>query len=214
MVENRAGTGSGPRLALGSCLLVGTALLAGCSGTPSAGSELAATASSRPPQTSADTSARPSAPRVATSTSTGSPTGPAPSGSGRPAPEVLASQTVPLPAEPGATMTISVLSLRVIGELTTLEIEVVPAAENLESANLLTVFGREPLPELLDPVNLKAYSEVLGPRGLAELASVQMTDNEATVLTFYYAAPQDDVDTLEVVLGSGLPTFHDVPLQG
>ena len=63
-------------------------------------------------------------------------------------------------------------------------------------------------PELIDPVHLKAYEAVVSvPIGTA----INLTGGAPRTLDFYYAAPQDDIRTVDIVLSSQAPTMTDVP---
>lgn len=186
--------------------VLNAAVLAGCSSAPpDEAAESTATASSAPSSSSPEQS----------------PTGGTASESQAPSDrEALASETIELAPDYGGTLTFSVLSLTVEGELTALELELLPEADNLDEGTTVNnvISGtpestRDLAPELLDPVNLKAYSEVEGGFGVEEGINTQVTDGLPMTFTFYYAAPQDDVDTFDVAVGSGLPTFRGVPVE-
>jgi hypothetical protein len=144
----------------------------------------------------------------------------APSATPRPATAdtpALASETVPLAADVGpGTLTFSVLDLAVRGQLTQLTLRVQTSGSPDPTLRLNQLLGsrsvaRELSPELIDPAHLKAYSEADGGIGIVDGIQVTLANGSAD-FTFNYAAPQDPITTLDVAVGSGLPTFRDVPL--
>jgi hypothetical protein len=130
---------------------------------------------------------------------------------------VLASASVPLAKDVGpGTLTFSVLDLAVRGQLTQLTLRVQTSGSPDPTLRINQLLGsrsagRELAPELIDPANLKAYSEADGGIGFGNGAQITLANGSAD-FTFNYAAPQDAVTTLDVAVGSGLPTFRDVPL--
>lgn len=66
-------------------------------------------------------------------------------------------------------------------------------------------------PELIDPVNLKAYEVVTGGTEAGE--TVDLVDGVPRTLVFYYAASQDEVESLDIPWSSHLPPLTDVPLS-
>jgi hypothetical protein len=130
----------------------------------------------------------------------------------------LASASVPLAADVGpGTLTFSVLDLAVRGKLTQLTLRVLTSGSPDPTLRLNQLLGsksvaRELSPELIDPANLKAYSEADGGIGIVDGIGITLANGTAD-FTFNYAAPQDPVTALDVAVGSGLPTFRDVPLS-
>ena len=66
-------------------------------------------------------------------------------------------------------------------------------------------------PELIDTVNLKAYEVVTG--GIPLGVAIYLMDGAPRTVVCYYAAPQDDIDKLDIRLSSQLPTLTDVPYE-
>jgi hypothetical protein len=175
--------------------------LAGCSALSNAAgpSPAPAAASPAPPQAAAPQAAPSAAPPAADA-------------------PALASASVPLAPDVGpGTLTFSVLDLSVRGQLTqlTLRLQTSGSPDPTTRINQLLgskSVGRVLAPELIDPANLKAYSEADGGIGYADGAQITLASGSGD-FTFNYAAPQDPVTALDVAVGSGLPTFHDVPLS-
>lgn len=66
-------------------------------------------------------------------------------------------------------------------------------------------------PELVDTTNLKAYEPVLG--GTVNGNSLNLTDGVPAEVVYYYATPEDPVDSFDVVLGEQVPSLLDVPFR-
>jgi hypothetical protein len=132
-------------------------------------------------------------------------------------PQALFRATVALADDVGpGTLTFSVVDLTVRGQLTQLTLRLQTSGSPDPSIRVNQLIGSKNVgrilaPELIDPVNLKAYSEAEGGLGFGDGAQVTLATG-AEDFTFNYAAPQDPVTTLDVAVGSGLPTFRDVPL--
>ena len=177
-------------------------MTAGCSAI---GSTASPSGSSTPPA-AAPSVAAPVAPSAA-----------APVDSRAPDAAVLASTTVPLADDVGpGTLTFSVVDLSVRGQLTQLTLRLQTSGNPDPTMRVNQVIGSKNVgrilaPELIDPINLKAYSEADGGLGFGDGAQVTLATGSQD-FTFNYAAPQDPVTTLDVAVGSGLPTFRDVPL--
>ena len=141
----------------------------------------------------------------------------APVGSRAPEAPVLASATVPLADDVGpGTLTFSVVDLSVRGQLTQLTLRLQTSGNPDPTLRVNQMIGSKGVgrilaPELIDPINLKAYSEADGGLGFTDGAQVTLATGSED-FTFNDAAPQDPVTTLDVAVGSGLPTFRDVPL--
>ena len=182
--------------------LVVAVATAGCSAI---GSTASPSGSSTPPA-AAPSVAAPVAPSAA-----------APVDSRAPDAAVLASTTVPLADDVGpGTLTFSVVDLSVRGQLTQLTLRLQTSGNPDPTLRVNQVIGSKNVgrvlaPELIDPVNLKAYSEADGGLGFGDGAQVTLATGSQD-FTFNYAAPQDPVTTLDVAAGSELPTFRDVPL--
>lgn len=133
--------------------------------------------------------------------------------------EPLASTTVPISFIDGGELDMAVTTLEVAGQLMRvgitftaslpIEAEEVAVGAVLEANESAPAAGISP--EVIDPVNLKAYEVVAGevPNG----SSIDLEDGVSHTVVFYFAAPQDDVDTVDVVLSSQTPPITDVPFS-
>lgn len=136
--------------------------------------------------------------------------------------EVLVEQTVAQPGAPDDTATIGVRSLRVEGEVMVLELAVTPdfaSVSDGDTVSLYEIFSTVDGtfdPTLLDRVNLKRYSIVEADNGLDYASDPVYTaaGNGESVRAFaVFAAPEDDVDVIDVVLADPWPAFTDVPVE-
>jgi hypothetical protein len=104
----------------------------------------------------------------------------------------------------GEPMDLALLEATVTGDLLRVRIAYVPKFD-VEDTNVYTLAGdHDPAPYLVDPVNLKRYG-VVRAKGSGELASdvvfTDGNDEQPPVLTYYFAAPPDDVDELSLSFG-------------
>lgn len=132
--------------------------------------------------------------------------------------ESLATVSFPIGFVEDGELEVTVTSLEVTGELLRLAIaftatlpdEVDDVALGAVLASNENAPGGEVRPEVIDPVNLKAYEVVAGAIPLGTAA--YLTDASARTIVFYYAAPQDEVDALDIRLSSQAPALTDVPV--
>lgn len=131
----------------------------------------------------------------------------------------LAVTTLPIDWVDGGELEAAVTGIEVVGELlrvaVTFTASLPPEAEDVAIGAVLLGNEGQPgagvRPELIDPVNLKAYEVVAG--GTRGGASVRLVDGVARTLVFYYAAPQDDLDTIDIMWSSQVPPLTDVPFS-
>jgi hypothetical protein len=131
--------------------------------------------------------------------------------------EPLASLSVPISYIDGGELDIEVTGIEVAGELMrvsmTFTATVPTGTEPVALGAVLigdeTFPGTAVEPEVIDPVNLKAYEVVAGQTDNG--TSVDLEDGVPQTLVFYFAAPQDDVDAVDIVLSSQTPPITDVP---
>lgn len=131
--------------------------------------------------------------------------------------EPLASASLPINFIEGGELDIAVMSLEVTGELLRMALTFTASlpveAENVGIGAVITADENAPaagiFPELIDPVNLKAYQAVTGyvPNG----TGIYLEDGASHTQVFYFAAPQDEVDTFDIRLASQAPPITDVP---
>jgi hypothetical protein len=106
----------------------------------------------------------------------------------------------------GKPMDLALLEATVTGDLLRVRIAYVPKFD-VEDINVYTLAGdHDPAPFLVDPVNLKRYGVVRAKGvGGGELATdvvfTRGNDEQPPVLTYYFAAPPDDVDELSLSFG-------------
>jgi hypothetical protein len=131
--------------------------------------------------------------------------------------EALATASVPIDFVDGGELQMAVTALDVTGELMRVAITFtasLPAtSEPVAVGAVLTANENAPAagisPEVIDPVNLKAYELVAG--GIPNGTAVDLVDGSPRTIVCYYAAPQDDVETLDIVVASQAPTLTDIP---
>jgi len=131
----------------------------------------------------------------------------------------LASTTMPISFVEGGEMEVAVTSLDMAGELMrigiTFTMSLPVEVEEVGIGAVLTADENAPAagisPEIIDPVNLKAYQAVAGyiPNG----TGIYLRDGASHTIVCYYAAPQEDVETVDVKLSSQTPPITDVPFQ-
>ncbi|MGI8535602.1 MAG: hypothetical protein ACR2K2_03715 [Mycobacteriales bacterium] len=132
--------------------------------------------------------------------------------------EPLAAVRLPISFVEGGKLDIAVTSFDVAGDLLRLAVQFTATlpleVEDVAVAAVLK--GKDSpaagiSPELIDPVNLKAYEVVAG--GTNPGTSLDLVDGGSRTLVFYYAAPQDDVATFDIMFSSGGATLTDVPVK-
>lgn len=146
--------------------------------------------------------------------------GAAPSASAARAPAspsaVIATADIPISFIDGGTLQVAVTGIDVVGELMRLRLtftaKVPSATQEVAIGSVLAADDTFPAtaisPELIDPVHLKAYEAVVSvPNGTA----INLIGGESRTLVFYYAAPQDKIQTFDIILSSKTPTVTDVP---
>lgn len=132
--------------------------------------------------------------------------------------EPLAAVSLPISFVEGGKLDIAVTSFDVAGDLLRLAVQFTATlpleVEDVAVAAVLESKGSPAAaisPELIDPVNLKAYEVVAG--GTNPGTSLDLVDGGSRTLVFYYAAPQDDVATFDIVFSSGGAILTDVPFK-
>lgn len=131
----------------------------------------------------------------------------------------IVSQTVSMPADPKDSVEISVLSLKVEGEVMQLRLALTPDFASVSDSDTVKLFravgGSTFSPELIDVENLKEYS-VVTTRGMSRWSSSDLGTegvNGSPMTAFaWFAAPEDDIDAIDVRVTEFWPTFTDVPI--
>lgn len=129
----------------------------------------------------------------------------------------LATATVPIDWVDGGELEMAVTGIDVIGELLRVAVTFIaslpPEAEEVALGAVLAgnedAPGAPVKPELIDPVNLKAYEVVAGGSSLG--SSLHLRSGAPRTLAFYYAAPQDAVTTIDIHWSSAIAPLTDVP---
>ncbi|MFB4310690.1 hypothetical protein [Actinomadura sp. GTD37] len=121
------------------------------------------------------------------------------------------------PAGKDATIDIAVMGLRAKGRLATLSVQLTPhiPAPTTDRINAYALNGEHGLgTSLIDPVNLKRYV-VVKDSGGKELETddifTKMTNHQATPFFFTFAAPPENVQAIDVQIGTW-PTFRNIPV--
>ncbi|MFB4300724.1 hypothetical protein [Actinomadura sp. NTSP31] len=119
------------------------------------------------------------------------------------------------PQAPGAKVDIAIMGLRVKGRLATLTAQFTPHVPGAQRINAYRLNGEHGLgTSLIDPVNLKRYV-VVKDTGGKELQTddifTNMTNDQATPFYYTFAAPPENVKSIDVQIGSW-PTFRDIPV--
>ena len=131
--------------------------------------------------------------------------------------EPLGSQTVDIAFVEGGELEMAVTEMEVEGELLRVSITfTVSIPDTVESVALGAIVATDEgfpatgvSPELIDPVNLKAYETVAG--AIPDGQIVDLYDGEPHSVDFYFAAPVDEVETFDVVVHSAIPAIDNVP---
>lgn len=195
-----------PRIA--AAALAAAVVLAGCSGQDAEFDDGDSAATASAPESTADTAEADATPVAAT----------------WPDPENLVAEDVFTTLDSTEEkVKIGIEGIIVDGDTMELRLLFTPE-ENLEKVKL-----NEVLPyatrvhmdiKLIDRENLKEYHVIEAPgtlptwyqTGGRNEADVEALAGEVVGFQSFYAAPEDDIDTIDVVLGVGLPVFEDVPL--
>lgn len=131
--------------------------------------------------------------------------------------EPLASVTVPVSYVDGADVLAEVLEFSGADELVRMRMRFTASLPSgTEEVALGAVLDRNESapgaavkPELVDTTHLKAYEPVLG----GPIGRVNLTDGVPVEIVYYYATPDDQVDTFDVTLGGQAPSLPDVPFR-
>ena len=133
--------------------------------------------------------------------------------------DVIVEQTYALTERPEDAVTVGIQSLVVDGPVTTLTMVVTPDFASVSDDEAVSLFdiNEETLfrPTLLDRANLKEYS-VITDGGVAWASdNVETRTRNGTPMRVFatFAAPEDDIDAIEVSFRSVWTPFTDVPIQ-
>jgi hypothetical protein len=133
--------------------------------------------------------------------------------------DVIVEQTYALTENPDDAVTVGIQSLVVDGPVMTLIMVVTPDFSSVSNEEAISLFdiNEETLfrPTLLDRANLKEYS-VITDGGVAWASeNVETRTSNGTPMRVFatFAAPEDDIDAIEVSFRSVWTPFTDVPIQ-
>ena len=132
--------------------------------------------------------------------------------------KVFVEQEYELPGTKNKT-NFGVHSLVVDGETMKLTLVMTPDFSSKSASDTISLFhmtgSSSPAPVLLDRENLKDYSVIRdGPHSWAADAVYTKTVNgEPAVWWGVFAAPEDDIDAVDIRVLDGMPEFTNVPIQ-
>lgn len=132
--------------------------------------------------------------------------------------DVIVEQDVKIGGSDDHTATIGVLSLKVEGEVQTLRMVVTPHFADAEDDDRISVYDiwneRSFSPQLLDKDNLKTYSPISGTYDSWTSDTVFTETKNETPMEVWavYAAPEDDIESVDIRLADSWPIFTDVPI--
>ena len=133
--------------------------------------------------------------------------------------DVLAKQTVSMPKNPQDTVEFGLQSLTVEGSIATLRLVVTPRFKSEsadETISLFDIYGAvNGGIYLLDRKNLKRYDVVRNGPKKFESDSVDTKTVNGTPMAVYavFAAPQDEIATIDVFVADYWPAFKNVPVK-
>ena len=131
--------------------------------------------------------------------------------------EIVASQEVTLPGGLGVAL-VEVEPLRVDGKVQVLTIHVTPQlTEDATDLSLYDLVGLQQYrPRLIDTENLKEYNALQDDNGdyLVSDYAITRAGNGATFTAWaVFAAPEDEIDSIYVLVADTMPRFLDVPVE-
>lgn len=118
-------------------------------------------------------------------------------------------------------VTVGILPFEVKGDIMIMRLIFTPEFESAGDDELIAVDEMYPdnsfkfLPMVVDYENLKQY-EMLSDTGQywqPATRALEAVNGEPVDWWGVYAAPEDDIETFDVVLREGMPTFEEVPIQ-
>jgi len=131
----------------------------------------------------------------------------------------LATQTVTLPKNPEDRITLAVLSLTVQGKVMVLRLAITPnlaSKSDSDSVSLFSSLGQTTFgPTLVDVENLKEYGVISADSGGNWSSNDVGTEAQNGTPLFayaYFAAPEDDIDDIDVRVTDFWPAFTNVPI--
>jgi len=131
--------------------------------------------------------------------------------------EIVASQEVTL-VDGRGTALVEIEPLQVEGKVQTLTIHVTPElTDDADDLSLYELVGyTQFLPRLIDTENLKEYNSLEdenGDRLVSDLGDTRAKSGVTFTAWAFFAAPEDDVETLEVIVADTMPRFVGVTVE-
>lgn len=130
--------------------------------------------------------------------------------------DVIVSETFPLTSNPDDKTTIGVQSLTVEGKTMILRLVVTPEFASVSKSDEIRLdkaFDNEYRPRLIDREHLKVYS-VISEAGtdFAAPYSRETVNFTPTQAWFAFAAPEDEIETIDLRVHPDWPEFLDIPI--
>lgn len=130
--------------------------------------------------------------------------------------DVLVSGTFPLASNPDDTTTIGVQSLTVEGKTMVLRLVVTPdfaSVSDSDVVRLYDAFDDEYRPRLIDRENLKEYAVIKASgTDFAAPYTRETPNGTPTLAWFAFAAPEDDIETIDLLVQPDWPELLDIPI--
>ena len=131
--------------------------------------------------------------------------------------EIVASQEVTLPGGLGVAL-VEVEPLRVDGKVQVMTIHVTPQlTEDGTDLSLYDLVGLEQYrPRLIDTENLKEYNALQDDNGdhlVSDFAIARAGNGETFTAWAVFAAPEDEIDSIDVLVADTMSRFIDVPVE-
>lgn len=133
--------------------------------------------------------------------------------------DAFVEQTVPVGGSAEDTVTVGVQSLVVEGDIMTLTLVYTPRFGSIDEDYDLSLYDvlspdSATRPKLLDRTNLKEYSIISdgGDHWATETIGFDAPNGEPVVYWAVYAAPQDDIDVMDIRISQAWPEFTGVPI--
>lgn len=132
--------------------------------------------------------------------------------------DVIVSQQVALTRNPEDGATIGVHSLEVDGPVMTLRLFVTPEFSSVSASDTVSLFNvwesNGPRPVLVDRANLKEYSPIREHihEWTSDSVHTQAQNGSPMLAWMVYAAPEDDIESIDIRLNDSWPEFTDIPI--
>lgn len=134
--------------------------------------------------------------------------------------DAVAHAEVTLPGVEGS-IGVDLFPLETEGKVQTLNVLLTPDFPELGENEVISIYemlGETSFsPQLIDKTNLKTYSVIASRQNQSitwstEVVDTKTTNGETVAVWAVYAAPEDDVESLDVMLHDGWPVFEDIPV--